>query len=230
MGNDERHLRMVGRERMQKATEATAAAASGALRSGSAVASDAQEITAAWARYAEEVMRHTSEASQALLRARTFAEMLEVQAKLLRDNMQSFVDQSARIAEAAGRMRQLARQQMQDKHYVLTQVMQRLVRVHPRRRFNDWQQRLDDLQTGLVRCVRQGARQQRLAWRNLADRLSRVRPALLLKQRREVCQQAKQRLREQAQLRLGEWKNRLATLGARIRCASGNPDPTSGLT
>ncbi len=49
-------------------------------------------------------MRHTSEASQALLRARTFAEMLEVQAKLLRDNMQSFVDQSTRIAEAAGRM------------------------------------------------------------------------------------------------------------------------------
>jgi hypothetical protein len=94
----------VGSEQMRKATEASAAAASGTLRAGSAVASDAQEITAAWARYAEEVVRHTSDASQALLRARTFAEMLEVQAKLLRDNMQSFVDQSARIAEAAGRM------------------------------------------------------------------------------------------------------------------------------
>ena len=94
----------VGNEQMRKGTEASPAAASGTLRAGSAVASDAQEITAAWARYAEEVMRHTSEASQALLRARTFAEMLEVQAKLLRDNMQSFVDQSARIAEAAGRM------------------------------------------------------------------------------------------------------------------------------
>ena len=89
---------------MQQATEASAAAATGTLRSGSAIASDAQEIAAAWTRYAEEVMRHTSEASQALLRARTFTEMLEVQAKLLRDNMQSFVDQSARIAEAAGRM------------------------------------------------------------------------------------------------------------------------------
>jgi hypothetical protein len=94
----------IGSERMQQAAEASAAAASGTLRAGSAVASDAQEITAAWARYAEEVMRHTSEASQALLRARTFTEMLEVQAKLLRDNMQSFVDQSVRIAEAAGRM------------------------------------------------------------------------------------------------------------------------------
>ncbi len=44
-------------------------------------------------------MRHTSEASQALMRARTFNEMLEVQAKLLRDNMQAFLDQSVRIAE-----------------------------------------------------------------------------------------------------------------------------------
>jgi D-mannonate dehydratase len=93
-----------GAKRIQQATEASAAAASGALRSGAAVAGDAQEITAAWARYAEEVMRHTSEASQALLRARTFAEMFEVQAKLLRENMQSFLDQSVRVAEAAGRM------------------------------------------------------------------------------------------------------------------------------
>ena len=41
--------------------EEESAAASGTLRADSAVASDAQEITAAWARYAEEVMRHTSE-------------------------------------------------------------------------------------------------------------------------------------------------------------------------
>jgi hypothetical protein len=97
-------LAEIGGERMQQATAASATAASGTLHSGSAIASDAQEITAAWTRYAEEVMRHTSEASQALLRARTFSEMLEVQAKLLRDNMQSFVDQSAKIAETASRM------------------------------------------------------------------------------------------------------------------------------
>jgi len=98
------HLVEVGGERMRQATEASAAAASGALRSGSAIAGGAQEITAAWARYAEEVMRHTSEASQALLRARTFSEMLEMQTKLLRANMQSFLDQSATIAAAASRM------------------------------------------------------------------------------------------------------------------------------
>jgi hypothetical protein len=98
------HLAEISGERIQQATKASAAAASGTLRSGSAMASDAQEITAAWSRYAEEVMRNTSEASQALLRARTFPEMLEVQAKLLRDSMQSFLDQSAKIAQTASRM------------------------------------------------------------------------------------------------------------------------------
>ena len=49
-------------------------------------------------------MRHTSEASQALMRARNFTEILEVQTKLLRENMQAFLDQSVRIAESASRM------------------------------------------------------------------------------------------------------------------------------
>ena len=93
-----------GAERMRQAADASTTAASGILSSGSAVAGSAQEITAAWARYAEEVMRHTSEASQALLRARSFTEMLEVQAKLLRNNMQAFLDQTVTIAEAASRM------------------------------------------------------------------------------------------------------------------------------
>jgi hypothetical protein len=96
-------LAELGRQGVRQAADASTAAANAAQRSGSAVAECTQKITAAWARYAEEVMRHTSEASQALLRARTFNEMLEVQAKLLRDNMQAFLDQSVRIAESATR-------------------------------------------------------------------------------------------------------------------------------
>jgi hypothetical protein len=94
----------LGQQGIRQAADASTAAASAAQRSGSAVAECTQEITAAWTRYAEEVMRHTSEASQALLRARTFTEVLEVQAKLLRENMQAFLDQSVRIAESASRM------------------------------------------------------------------------------------------------------------------------------
>ena len=121
------------------------------------------------------------------------------------------------LSQVAGRMGQLARQQVQDKDYVLTQLIQRLARVHPRRRFDDWLQRLDDLQASLLRCVRQGARQQRTAWRNLAERLSRVRPALLVRQRREVFAQARRRLREQAEHRVRECKTRLTSLDSRLR-------------
>ena len=94
----------LGQQDAREAVDASAAAASAAQRSGSAVAECAQEITTAWTRYAEEVMRHTSEASRSLMRARTFNEMLEVQAKLLRDNMQAFLDQSVKIADSAARM------------------------------------------------------------------------------------------------------------------------------
>ncbi|HWI56405.1 MAG TPA: exodeoxyribonuclease VII large subunit [Bacillota bacterium] len=121
------------------------------------------------------------------------------------------------LSEASNRIRQLVQQQLADKQYELTQVSLRLGRVHPRRRLNDWLQRLDDIQTSLLRCARQGVRQQRLTWQNLSDRLARVRPALLLKQRREALQLAQHRLQEQTHHRLREWTNRLEILQARLR-------------
>ena len=121
------------------------------------------------------------------------------------------------VSEAAQRLRQLARQQLDDKLDRLTQTAQRLARVHPRRRLNDWLQRLDDAQTTLLRCVKQAARQQRLAWQNLSDRLGRVRPALLLRQKREALAQAQHRLQEQAGRRLEGWRSELVALEARLR-------------
>jgi exodeoxyribonuclease VII large subunit len=121
------------------------------------------------------------------------------------------------VSEAAARLRQLAARQFDDKIYLLTQLSQRLTRLHPRRRFEDWLQRLDDLQASLLRCARQGSRLQRVAWQNLLERLARVRPALLLKQRREVFQQAESRFHEQAAHRLGELRTKLAGLESRLR-------------
>ncbi len=121
------------------------------------------------------------------------------------------------LAEAVERMNQLARQWCEETKYLLMQTHQRLTRLAPRRRLQDWLQRLDDLQGSLLRCVKQGARQQHLAWRNLAERLSRVRPALLLKQRREVFELAEQRLREQIRHHLRESENRLVSLSDRLR-------------
>ena len=106
---------------------------------------------------------------------------------------------------------------MEDKRYCLEQVAQRLGRVHPRRRLNDWLQRLDDAQASLVRCVKLGARRQRLVWQNLAERLRRVRPELILKQRHESFVQAKRRLDEQVRRQVETRRNVFSALEARLR-------------
>jgi exodeoxyribonuclease VII large subunit len=121
------------------------------------------------------------------------------------------------LSEAAARIRQLAQQQLGDKQHLLMQLRQRLTRIHPRRRLDDWLQRLDELQISLSRCVKQGARQQRVAWRTLTERLLRVRPAVLLGQKREVFLQAEHRLHDQARHHLERRRNRLDPLAARLR-------------
>jgi exodeoxyribonuclease VII large subunit len=121
------------------------------------------------------------------------------------------------LAGAGARLRVLAGQHIADKAQTLSVATRRLARAHPRRRLNDWLQRLDDLQTGLLRCARACARRQRVAWQNLSERLARARPALRLKQRRQVLVQARQRLQEQTLHRLRQSRNRFETLAARLR-------------
>jgi len=121
------------------------------------------------------------------------------------------------LSEAAQRLGQLARQQIEDKRYGVAQAAQRLARVHPRRRLNDWLQRLDDAQTSLLRCVKQGARRQRLTCQNLSERLARVRPALVLKQRREAFARIERRLHGQARQQLETRRSGLGALDARLR-------------
>ncbi|MBC8094774.1 MAG: hypothetical protein H7Y43_03070, partial [Akkermansiaceae bacterium] len=121
------------------------------------------------------------------------------------------------VADSARRIRQLVVQQLEGKAYELEQMRQRLARVHPRRRFNEWLQRLDDLQTSLQRCAKAGTRQQRAQVRNLSERLLRVRPAQLLKQRRELFEQEVQRLHGQMRHQLRERENQFLTLATRLR-------------
>ncbi|HPW93212.1 MAG: exodeoxyribonuclease VII large subunit [Verrucomicrobia bacterium] len=121
------------------------------------------------------------------------------------------------LSEAPRRLRQSAAEQWEDKRRDWAEAAQRLARMHPRRRLNDWLQRLDDAQTGLLRCLRQGMRQQRQGWHNLAERLWRVRPAALWRQKREGVQLAEQRLREQGRRLLEARRAQLDALAARLR-------------
>lgn len=121
------------------------------------------------------------------------------------------------VGEAADRIRQLLRQQLGGKADDLEQIANRLARVHPRRRFSEWLQRLDDLRGSLLRCAKQGTRHQRVILQNLSERLLRVRPAQLLRQRRELFEQENSRLQEQMKHRLRERKDRVETLSSRLR-------------
>jgi hypothetical protein len=92
------------REGVRLANEASETGTQAMMRTGSSLAEAVQDMTNAWTQYAEEVMRQTSEASRALIGCRSLTEMLEVQLRFMRGNLQAFLDQSSKLAEIAGRM------------------------------------------------------------------------------------------------------------------------------
>jgi exodeoxyribonuclease VII large subunit len=96
-------------------------------------------------------------------------------------------------------------------------LMRRMMQAHPRKRLDESFQRLDDLQVGLLCHGRQGVRERQIACQNLALRLRQVRPKQLLKQRRELLQMNRQRLRELARVRFKDLKNNLAATETRLR-------------
>ena len=64
-----------GREAARQASETSAVAFRGAARTGLALADATEEIVEVWTHYAEDVVRNTSQASQALLRSRSIPEI-----------------------------------------------------------------------------------------------------------------------------------------------------------
>jgi exodeoxyribonuclease VII large subunit len=97
---------------------------------------------------------------------------------------------------------------------------QRLARAHPRNRINERLQRLDDLQTSLVRCARHDFIKQQTRSRHARERLSRLRPSYILKQRKDVFLQERERLRESLHHAIAQKRNRLELLTTRLRLLS----------
>jgi exodeoxyribonuclease VII large subunit len=96
-------------------------------------------------------------------------------------------------------------------------LVRRMTQAHPRKRLDESLQRLDDLQTSLLRGGKQGVRERQIACNNLAARLRQVRPKQLLKQRRELLEMNRHRLRELAHVRFKDLKNGLAAVESRLR-------------
>jgi exodeoxyribonuclease VII large subunit len=93
------------------------------------------------------------------------------------------------LSQCGERMRQLLQRQFENKLFLLAQKTQQLSRVHPRRKFQNWLLRLDDLQNDLSRCTKSRTRHSQMVLRNSAERLHRIRPSQFLKQRREQLRQ-----------------------------------------
>jgi hypothetical protein len=91
-------------EATRQASATVVAAAEAATRTGSSLAEGMQDISKSWAHYAEEVMRRSSEATRAMIGCQSLSEMFEIEANLLRGNLEAFLDQSSKIADIASRM------------------------------------------------------------------------------------------------------------------------------
>jgi exodeoxyribonuclease VII large subunit len=102
------------------------------------------------------------------------------------------------------------------RQFVLS-LVQRMAQAHPRKRLDESFQRLDDLQTSLLRCGKQGMRERLVACNHLVARLRQLRPKQLLQQRRELLKMTRHRLRELAHGRFKDLKNKLAAAESRLQ-------------
>lgn len=98
------------------------------------------------------------------------------------------------VFEAPLRLRQLARRNLEHKTGDADALAARLRRLHPRRRLDESFQRLDDLQSGLLRNLKQAVRSRGLVWQSLDGRFLRAKPSHRLPARREALRQLEKRL------------------------------------
>jgi exodeoxyribonuclease VII large subunit len=98
------------------------------------------------------------------------------------------------IGDAMNLMQLRVRRRMRIESENFDSLAGRLSRLHPRRRLDDSLQRLDDLQSGLLRNLKSASRSRNLVLQNLAGRFLRAKPSLALKMRRGNLRQLEKRL------------------------------------
>ena len=99
------------------------------------------------------------------------------------------------VADATARLNQLARQHLESAEENFAQVAHRLALAHPRRRMQEWAQRLDDAGAALAREAKSRLRERRHRFSQAALRLQRLKPTAQLALRREQLVALTSRLR-----------------------------------
>jgi exodeoxyribonuclease VII large subunit len=124
------------------------------------------------------------------------------------------------VAGAIGRLSHQVRKRLDREQDNLATLLARVTRAHPRRRLNEKLQRLDDLQTALLRSAKFGWRACQSAWLALEQRLARVRPRRMLERRAEALQTAARQMNERLRQGLKQRRSRFHSLEARLRLLS----------
>ena len=106
----------------------------------------------------------------------------------------NFVASREFIIQAPAILRRAARRGLASAAENFDSLAARLVRLHPRRRLDESMQRLDDLQSSLLRHLKSAARTRRLVLENATGRFIRAKPAHRIKLRREALRQLERRL------------------------------------
>ncbi|HEX9048226.1 MAG TPA: exodeoxyribonuclease VII large subunit [Verrucomicrobiae bacterium] len=99
------------------------------------------------------------------------------------------------VFDAPRRLRQIARRKLEREREYFDSLAIRFTRLHPRRGLDASLQRLDDLQSSLLRCLKHATHSRGLMLQNLAGRFLRAKPSQRLLQRHESLRQLEKRLR-----------------------------------
>ena len=135
------------------------------------------------------------------------AEIITAGAVSLRDSLQS----------TRNRMQRIVMEQHKRQTERVAVLAHRLGRCHPRQRLQEKMQRVDDMHDDLLRAAQALWNQSERRWRTLAERLLRVRPELILEQRRLHLNRLRDRFQELPGRQLKLSGQRLEALGDRLR-------------
>jgi len=93
----------------------------------------------------------------------------------------------------------------------------RLSRCHPRRRLQEQMQRVDELHDDLLRAAQSIWKHNERRWRELAERLLRVRPELIVARQQAQLAQLRDRLQELPERQVSRAGRRIKALGDQLR-------------
>jgi exodeoxyribonuclease VII large subunit len=124
------------------------------------------------------------------------------------------------VREIRSHLHEILHERLGWKREELSALKQRLIRLHPQRRINDYLQRIDDHLSSINRCARFHWREKAARAQSALTRFVRTRPDAVIQRRRDHFEELSQTLRAEMALALQEKRNRLASATTTLRLLS----------